>query len=566
MRMKLLAAGALALLAGCGGLKQIAGTAPDAAPPRGGLVAPAPAGPPMSPPALAQHIRILASDDFAGREPASGGEKLTTDYISQMFAQAGLQPGWNGSWLQPVPLLEATVRGDPALEVRGPDGARTYAYRDQIVAWTKRPQGAQSIANAPLVFVGYGVVAPEAGWNDYAGIDMKGKIAVILVNDPDFETAQGHPATGKFGGKAMTYYGRWTYKFEEAGRQGAAGAIIVHETAPASYPWAVVQSSWTGPQFDTKRAGDGSDRVQVEGWMQRDVAEELFRRAGLDFATFKTAAQLPGFRPVDLKLTGSIALDTEVKDSISNNVIGVLPGTTAAGEAILYGAHWDHLGRCTPVDGDDICNGALDNASGTSGLIELARRFAAEGRTRRSVVFIAYTAEEQGLLGSAFYAQNPAFPANKTVMAVNMDGASLNGATRDVTVVGYGKSELEDMLTRFATAQGRVVKPEEFPERGSFYRSDHFNLAKVGIPVIYAQGGIDLVNGGVARGRQLSDDYIARRYHKPQDEFDPNWTYDGQMQDLQLFYQLGRTYAEGTQWPRWRPTAEFAAIRERSRR
>jgi Zn-dependent M28 family amino/carboxypeptidase len=566
MTLRLMAIGAALALAGCGAMRDA--SAPPAAPqpPRGGLVAPAPAGPPMSPASLAQHTRILSSDAFAGREPASGGEKLTTDYISQMFAQAGLRPGWNGSWLQPVPLLEATVRGDPAITVAGPDGARSYAYRERHVVWTKRPQGAQSIVNAPLVFVGYGVVAPEAGWNDYAGIDMKGKIAVILVNDPDFETPQGHPASGKFGGKAMTYYGRWTYKFEEAGRQGAAGALIVHEEAPASYPWAVVQSSWTGPQFDTKRAGDGADRVQVEGWMQGDMASELFRRAGLNFADFKTAAQLPGFRPVDLKLTASVTLDTEVKDSISHNVIGVLPGTTAPDEAILYGAHWDHLGRCTPVNGDDICNGALDNASGTSGLIELARRFAAEGRTRRSVVFIAYTAEEQGLLGSAYYALNPAFAPNRTAMAVNMDGASLNGATRDVTVVGYGKSELEDMLARYAQAQGRTIKPEEFPERGSFYRSDHFNLAKVGIPVIYAQGGIDLVNGGVERGRALSNDNIANRYHKPQDEFDPAWSYDGQMQDLQLFYQLGRTYAEGSMWPKWKPGAEFYAIRERSLR
>ncbi len=559
MKYRLFAAAALLALAACSTSDKEA-----EGPPRGGIVAPAPAGPPMSPAALAQHIRILASDEFGGREPASGGERLATDYITQMFKAAGLQPGWNGEWLQPVPLLEATAVGDPALTVTGRDGPKTYAYRSQEVVWTKRPQGAQTITDAPLVFVGYGVVSPENDWNDYAGVDMHGKIAVILINDPDFETPVGHPTTGKFGGKAMTYYGRWTYKYEEAGRQGAAGAIIIHETGPAAYPWPVVESSWTGPQFDTKREGDGSDRAQVEGWVHTDTAADMFTRANLNFADLKARAQRQGFRPVAMGLTGSVALNMEVKDSLSYNVIGVLLGRTAPSEAILYGAHWDHLGHCTPVDGDDICNGALDNASGTSGLIELARRYSAEGAAKRSVIFIAYTAEEQGLLGSAFYAQHPAFPANKTVMAVNMDGASLNGPTRDVTVVGYGKSELEDMLARYAQQQDRTIKPEANPERGSFYRSDHFNLAKVGIPVIYASGGLDLVNGGVARGKELSDDYIAHRYHKPQDEFNPNWDYAGQIQDLRLFYQLGRTYADSTSWPNWRPTAEFHAIRQRS--
>ena len=560
MKRNMLVAAALVALAGCGALKSIA----EPTPPRGGIVAPAPAGPPMSPAALAQHIRILASDEFGGREPASGGERLATDYITQMFQAAGLQPGWHGQWLQPVPLVEANVTGDPGLTITGADGAKTYSYRDQTVLFSKRTATSETLANAPLVFVGYGVVAPENNWNDYAGIDMHGKIAVILINDPDFETPVGHPTTGKFGGRAMTYYGRWTYKFEEAGRQGAAGALIIHETAPAAYPWAVVESSWTGPQFDTKRDGDGSDRARVEGWIQHDVALEVFHRAGLDLDALKAAAQRPGFRPVPMNVTGSTQLNIAVHDSQSYNVIGVLPGKGAPDEAVLYGAHWDHLGHCTPVNGDDICNGAVDNASGVSSLIELARRYGAEGAARRSAVFVAFTAEEQGLLGSAYYALNPAVPANKTVMAVNMDGAALYGATRDVTVVGYGKSELEDMLARYAQAQGRTIKPEENPERGSFFRSDHFNLAKVGIPVIYAAAGLDLVNGGVARGREVSDDYIAHRYHKPQDEFDPNWDYAGQVQDLQLYYQLGRTYADGAQWPNWKPTAEFYAVRQRS--
>jgi Zn-dependent M28 family amino/carboxypeptidase len=524
----------------------------------------APAGPPMSPAALAGHIRTLSSDAFEGREPASAAEKLTTDYIAAAFAQAGLEPGWNGQWLQPVPLREANVTNAPPFSVKAADGAKDYAYRTESVLWTKRTQGAQAISDAPLVFVGYGVVAPEQNWNDYAGVDMKGKIAVILINDPDFETPAGHPATGKFGGKAMTYYGRWTYKFEEAGRQGAAGAIIIHETGPAAYGWGVVESSWTGPQYDTAREGEGLERAQVEGWVQTTVARDIFQRAKLDFDALKAQAQRPGFRAVPMNVTGSVSLQSDVKTTVSNNVVGILKGTQAPDEAVLYTAHWDHLGRCTPVNGDDICNGAFDNASGVSGLIELGRRFAAEGRPRRSALFVAFTAEEQGLLGSAFYAQNPAIPANRTIAAVNMDGASLYGATRDVTIVGYGKSEIEDLARRFAAQQGRVIKAEENPERGSFYRSDHFNLAKVGIPVLYASGGSDLVNGGVERGKQVRDDYIANRYHKPQDEFSEGWDYTGQQQDLQLFYQIGRTYADGTQWPKWLPTAEFYSIREQS--
>ena len=557
MRSILLAAGAILALVACGTV------ATEPTPPRGGIVAPEAAGPPLSPAALAQHIRILSSDEFEGREPASRGERLTTDYISQQFAAAGLQPGWNGQWLQPVPLVEASVKGEPGLTITGSDGARTYAYRSQTVLFTKRPSPVINLANAPLVFVGYGVNAPELGWNDYAGVDMAGKIAVILVNDPDFETPAGHPTTGKFGGKAMTYYGRWTYKFEEAGRQGAAGALIIHETGPAAYPWAVVESSWTGPQFDLKRGPD-EKRVEVEGWIQNAVATELFQRAGLDFAALKAAAQQQGFRARAMNLGGSIRLETDVKDSVSNNVIGILSGREAPNEAFVYGAHWDHLGRCTPIDGDDICNGALDNATGTAGLIELARNFSAEGRPRRSVVFVAFTAEEQGLLGSAYYAANPAIPANKTVAALNMDGASINGPTRDVIVVGFGKSDLEGLLEIQARAQGRTIRAEENPERGSFYRSDHFNLAKVGIPVLYASGGLDLVNGGVERGKALSEAFIAQRYHKPQDEFDPAWDLTGQQQDLTLFYGVGRTIADGDTWPNWKPTAEFYPIRQRS--
>ena len=559
LRAALLAAATA--LAAC---QTLQGAPADEAPPRGGIVAPPFAGPPMSPMALAEHIQILSSDAFAGREPASPGEKLTLDYLSQVFARAGLEPGWNGGWLQPVPLTEAMVVGAPTLKITGADGSRDYAYGGQHVVFSKRTALRQTLVDAPLVFVGYGVVAPELGWNDYADVDVRGKIAVILINDPDIETPADHPTTGKFGGKAMTYYGRWTYKFEEAGRQGAAGALIIHETGPAAYPWAVVQSSWTGPQFDTMRVDAGASRAQIEGWIENAAAVEIMTRSGQDFAKLKAAAQLPGFKAVPLTVTGSIDLTMDVRNSVSHNVVGLLRGRAAPEETVLYGAHWDHLGQCEPIDGDSICNGALDNATGVAGLIELARRFAGDGRPRRSALFVAFTAEEQGLLGSAYYAQNPAFPANRTVMAVNMDGASVYGPTRDVTVVGYGKSEIEATLKRFAADQGRVVRAEEFPERGSFYRSDHFNLAKVGIPVIYAAGGFDLATGGVTRGRELSNEYIAKRYHKPQDHYDPSWDLAGQSQDLQLLYNVGRSYADSEEWPQWLEGTEFRAIREQS--
>ncbi len=515
------------------------------------------ANPPLSPAALTAHVERLASDEFEGRAPGTRGEELTVDYISRAFAAIGLQPGNNGSWTQDVPIATATVTNNPTLRL----GETGYAFGTDFVAWTKRLEPSTSIQNAELVFVGYGIVAPENSWNDYAGIDVRGKVVVILINDPDFDTGDDRG----FGGRAMTYYGRWTYKFEEAARQGAAGAIIVHEDAAAAYGWGTVQSSWSGPQVDLLRADRGASRVAVEGWIQNGVAQLLFQRAGLNFAAERARAQARTFTPVSLRQRMSINLETTITESRSRNVIGVLPGTARPQEAVLYSAHWDHLGRCTPVNGDDICNGAYDNATGTGGLIELARRFAGEPRTQRSLAFIAFTAEESGLLGSAYYADHPVFAPADTAAAINMDGLSISGPSRDIIVVGYGQTNLDQMLARAAEGQRRVVTPELYPERGSFYRSDHFNLAKIGIPVLYTGAGSDLYNGGLAAGRAWSDAYISQRYHKPDDELSADWDMTGAMRDLQLLHDVGRQVADSNTWPEWGARSEFRQRRLQSR-
>jgi Zn-dependent M28 family amino/carboxypeptidase len=500
------------------------------------------------------HVEVLASDEFEGRAPGTRGEELTIQYITQQFFAAGLQPGVNGSWVQDVPLATAEVANNPTLRI----GQNNYAYGTDFVAWTKRQdQPRISLENAELVFVGYGVTAPENNWDDWGNVDVRGKIVVFLINDPDFDTGDDRG----FGGRRMTYYGRWTYKYEEAARRGAAGALIIHEDAAAAYPWPVVNSSWTGPQYDLVRSDHGADRVAVEGWITNQVARDLFARAGLDFDAERRRAQNRGFTPVSLNQRASVTLETRIETHMSRNVIGVLPGRERPDEAVLYGAHWDHLGRCTPVDGDDICNGALDNATGVAGLIELARQFRADGPTQRSVAFIAFTGEESGLLGSQYYAEHQVFEPRNTAAMINMDGLSVVGPARDMTVVGYGQNDLQDWLAEAARRQDRRISPEAFPERGSFYRSDHFNLANTGVPVLYAGSGTDLVNGGAERSRALSEAYIANRYHKPDDEIQPEWDLTGAELDLRLLYAVGRGVADSNAWPAWSATSEFRAAR-----
>ena len=456
-----------------------------------------------------------------------------------------------------------TIATPTALKVSGGKTPLTFAYRTDMVANSYQVQPKINLSNSEVVFVGYGIDAPERGWNDYAGVDVRGKTVIILVNDPDYETAN---LEGPFNGRAMTYYGRWTYKYEEAARKGAAAALIVHDTVPAAYPWGVVTSSWTGPQYNMDDPGNHMDQSKVIGWLTNDAASRLLASAGQDLRTLSAAAKRPGFKAVPLGLKASVSLSNQIKRQASRNVIGILPGKTRPNEYVIYTAHWDHLGRCdADPDGDDICNGALDNATGTAGLVALAEAHAKAGPPDRSIIFLAVTAEESGLLGSRFYGENPIYPLAQTVGGINMDGLNIIGNTRDLVVVGMGKSELEDYFRREADRLQLAVKREPTPEKGFYYRSDHFSLAKFGVPMLYSESGEDLVDGGIAAGRAAAEDYTTKRYHKPGDEYDPNWDWSGVVQEVELFYSIGRELAESNAWPNWYPTAEFRSIRDKSR-
>ncbi len=521
-----------------------------------------PAAPAISLDTLKSVTQQLSSDAFEGRAPITAGEEKTVRLIADRFEKAGLQPGNQGSWYQNVPLVETLAAPTP-LRITGGKQPLSFAYRTDMVANTYQVQPRVALDDSEIVFVGYGINAPERGWNDYAGVDVKGKTVVILINDPDYET-QG--LKGPFDGRAMTYYGRWTYKYEEAARQGAAAAFIVHDTEPAAYGWNVVQSSWTGAQYNMDAANNHMDQSKVIGWLTNDAAKRLFANSGKDLATLTAAAKRKGFKAVPLGMKASIAMDNQIKRQASRNVIGILPGKTRPDEYVIYTAHWDHLGRCDAApDGDDICNGAVDNASGTAGLIALAEAHARAGAPDRSIIFLAVTAEESGLLGSRFYAENPIYPLAQTVGGINMDGLNVVGRARDVVIVGPGKSELEPYLQRASAYQQRMIVPEPTPEKGYYYRSDHFSLARQGVPMIYFDSGEDLVNGGKAAGAAAAADYTANRYHGPKDEYNPNWDWSGAMEDLRLFYWIGRELAESEAWPNWYPTAEFRAARDQSR-
>jgi Zn-dependent M28 family amino/carboxypeptidase len=511
---------------------------------------------------LTTATQILSSDRFEGRAPTTAGEEKATAFIAEQFRKAGLQPGNNGSWFQNVPLVESTAM-PTSLRVTGGAQPLTFKYRTDFVANTYQVQPRVTLENSDMVFVGYGIHAPERGWNDYAGVDVKGKTVIILVNDPDWENPT---LEGVFGGKAMTYYGRWTYKYEEAARQGAAAAFIVHETAPASYGWNVVQSSWTGAQYNMDDPSGHMDQSKVVGWLTNEAAQRLLEASGQDLRTLTAAAKRPGFRPVPLRTRASIALTNQIKRQASKNVIGILPGRTRPNEYVIHTAHWDHLGRCDANRaGDDICNGAVDNASGTAGLIALAQAHAKAGAPDRSLVFLAVTAEESGLLGSKYYAENPIYPLAQTVAGINMDVLTLAGDARDFVAVGGAKSELDAYMRRAIAKHGLELRPEPAPQAGSYYRSDHFSLAKQGVPMLYAKLGNDLVEGGTAAGEAWAADYRANRYHGPDDEYDPNWDWSGAIRELQIYYQIGRALATSNHWPNWNPDDEFRTIRDRSR-
>ncbi|HRQ63332.1 MAG TPA: M28 family metallopeptidase [Xanthomonadaceae bacterium] len=509
----------------------------------------------------AAHVETLASDEFEGRAPGSRGERLTTAYLSEHFGRIGLAPGNRGEWFQAVPMVEITRPEESSLLLRQGDEEVVLAANTEVVLGSTRPVERIGIDDSAMVFVGYGIVAPEYGWNDYEGLDVTGKTVVVLVNDPGFATQDPE----LFRGNTMTYYGRWTYKYEEAARQGAAAALIIHETAAASYPWEVVFNSWTGPQFDLPDGDNAPPRLDIQGWISGEAAAAMFARAGHDLSALMEQASTRAFRAVDLDTTASASIGQRVRTASSNNVIGVLPGSEAPEEYVLFMAHWDHLGRVFGRPGSEgIFNGAIDNATGVAALLELAEAFAAGERPRRSLVFAAVTLEESGLLGSRWYAENPLYPLETTAAVINMDAMTVVGPTRDVVVVGYGNSELEDYLKEAAAAQNRIVVQEEHPERGYYYRSDHFNFAKAGVPALYAKGGTDHIEKGQEYGQAIQADYNQNRYHKPSDIFDPEWDLRGVIQDIELLKTVAGRIANESRWPNWYEGTEFRAVREQS--
>ena len=504
-----------------------------------------------------RHIVTLASDAFEGRKPGTAGERKTVEYLVAEFKKLGLQPGNRGAWTQDVPIVEITAGTDAELKL----GDAALAYGKDMVIWTKRVAPEVTLADSPLVFVGHGVVAPEAGWNDYAGVDMRGKTAVILINDPGFATGDEK----LFRGRAMTYYGRWTYKFEEAARQGAAAAIIIHDDEPAAYPWDTVQNSWMGPQLDTASPDGNAGRIAIEGWVTRAAGDALLQANGLSYADLVKAASRPGFKPIELRQRASGSLRNAIRRASSSNVLAMIPGSKRPDEVVVYMAHWDHLGRSLGRSGDNIFNGALDNASGTAGLLAIAKAFVeSPRRPERSVVFLGLTLEESGLLGSAYYASNPVFPLRKTVAALNMDAMSWGGPTRDVSVIGFGASELEEYLAAAAKTQDRVLREEPTPEKGFFYRSDHFNFAKVGVPALYFKMGVEDRENGVEWARAKQAEFTLRDYHKPSDEWRPGTDLRGSLEDLELLYAVGARLAREKRFPNWYPSSEFRAARDRT--
>ncbi|WP_070157641.1 M28 family peptidase [Sphingobium phenoxybenzoativorans] len=526
--------------------------------------APAPADIAPSIDTMKRLVQALSSDAFEGRAPGTPGEEKTLALLSDEFGKLGLKPGNRGSWFQDVPLVEITAKNVSPLTFTGGKGKVSAAYGPEMVVGTYRVTPKVDIKDSPVIFVGYGINAPEKGWNDYAGLDVKGKTVIILVNDPDYENPT---LDGPFNGRAMTYYGRWTYKFEEAARQGAAAAIIVHDTVPAAYGWNVVQSSWTGSQQVADNPNGNMDQASAVGWIQKDKAAALLKSGGLDLTALTAAAKQPGFKAVPLKgLKASLSFENALRKHMSKNVVALLPGKTRPDEYVLYTGHWDHLGHCEKApDGDDICNGAVDNATGTAALVALAEANVKAGPTDRSQIFVAVTGEESGLLGSQYYGEHPVFPLGKTVGGVNMDALSMAGPAHNVIVVGKGKSDLDAYLDRALTAQGRVATMEPTPEKGFYYRSDHFSLAKQGVPMLYFEGGDDLVTGGKAAGEAAAKDYEEHRYHGPKDEYDPAWDWTGVAADLKLYYTVGRDLANTADWPNWKEGDEFRGIRDKSR-
>lgn len=511
---------------------------------------------------LESHLKPLASDEFMGRMPFTQGEKITLAYLEEQYKKIGLEPGNGTSYLQEVPMVEITATSAPQMTVSAASTKFTLEGLKDYVLWTERADTETiNLENEELIFAGFGIVAPEYNWNDYEGLDVKDKIVLVMVNDPGF----GSTDSTFFKGNTMTYYGRWVYKYQEAARQGAKGCIIIHDDVAAGYGFYVVQNNWNASKLFLDTRGKDIYYCATVGWVTQPAAKKLFETAGLDWATTISGARKPGFKGMSMNLKLSTSLQVKTRFDKSYNVIGKITGAKQPDEYIIYSSHWDHLGiGKADQDGDTIYNGALDNATGTAGLLELAKGFTSlKSKPNRTVIFLAVTAEEQGLWGSEYYAQNPIYPKEKTVANINMDGLNPYGKTKDIVVVGIGQSELEDYLKQEAGLMGRYVSPEPNPVAGYYFRSDHFCFAKVGIPALYTNNGIDLVDQGKDYGRQLQEEYVAKYYHKPSDEYDPShWNLEGAVDDLKLLFQVGKRLSFEKTWPQWKANSEFKATRD----
>lgn len=504
-----------------------------------------------------RHLSVLASDDFLGRKPFTEGEEKTINYLQSELKAMGLEPGNGESYFQEVPLVEITGTQSPEMVVKGKQGITVFETLEDVVVYTERVEDEVGIEDSPLVYAGYGIVAPEYGWNDYEGLDVKGKTVIVLVNDPGF----GSGDSTLFKGDQMTYYGRWTYKYEEAARQGAAGVLIVHETVPAGYPWLVVQSSWTGAKLNLDDANPPY-KCPIQGWITRKTAGELFKQAGI--RDYSGMARSADFKPIEMEMTATVSVTNAIKRDMSRNVVAKLTGAVRPDEYLIYSAHWDHLGVGEPIDGDSIYNGAHDNASGTTGLLAIAEAFAGlKQKPERTVIFLFVTAEEQGLLGSAYYGQNPIYPPNQTVANVNIDGLPAYGEMKDLTITGYGQSELDEYARAEADKQGRYVIPDPDPGKGYFFRSDHFNFAKVGIPALYASGSYESRDKGVEFIEEKTQEYLTVKYHRQADNYLPEeWDLGGIAQDALLLFNVGQRLANETYFPQWSEGSEFKAKRD----
>jgi Zn-dependent M28 family amino/carboxypeptidase len=517
--------------------------------------------------AVLTRITTLASDDFEGRAPGSRGEELTSEYLIKQFTQLGLTPGAaDGTFVQKVPLVGITADGAPLVLKKGATELR-LKWKDDVVAWTKHVADTASLKDSELVFVGYGVVAPEYNWDDYKGLDVRGKTIVMLVNDPPVPDPANpfelDPKT--FGGKAMTYYGRWTYKYEIAAQKGAAGAIIVHETGPAGYPFEVLQDSNIGEKFDLVTPNKNMDRAAIEAWVTVDRGRDILKMAGQNYDELKKLAATRDFKPVPLGVTASMTLHNKLRTIDSRNFVAKIEGSDPKlkDECVVYTAHWDHLGIGPAVNGDKIYNGAVDNASGVAGLLEIAHAYTKlTAPPKRSILFVAVTAEEQGLLGSEYYAANPVVPLAKTLANINMDGLNVHGRTKDITLIGYGASDLDDYARDAAAEQGRTIRSDPEPEKGFYYRSDHFNFAKLGVPALDPDEGVDFIGKPAGYSQKVRDDYTEHDYHKPSDQVKPDWDLSGAREDLKLFFAVGYRVAEADKFPEWKPGNEFKAKRD----